>query len=122
MFKGVSEYLDELMTRINAPLLQSLDITLFHQLIFDTPQLTQFIGRTPKLKAYDEARVYFFNRCVHVVLKSDGVLDLKISCGTVRLAAFVSGAGLQLVLPSAPHPCGGTPLHLWGVFTTTVAG
>jgi hypothetical protein len=30
---------------------------------------------------------------------------------TVRLAAFVSGAGLQLVLPSGSHSRGGTPLH-----------
>jgi hypothetical protein len=38
-------------------LLHKLVITFFHQLIFDTPQLSQFIGRTPKFKAHLEAHV-----------------------------------------------------------------
>jgi len=58
-FIGVSEYLEDLVTRIDAPLLLHLYITFFHQLIFDTPQLAQFLGRTPNLKAYNEARVIF---------------------------------------------------------------
>ena len=47
------------MARIDAPLLANLSITFFHQLIFNTPHLTQFISRTPKFKAHDEARVVF---------------------------------------------------------------
>jgi hypothetical protein len=58
-FIGVSEYLEDLVTRIDAPLLNHLDISFFHQLLFDTPRLVQFISRTPKLNACDEARVIF---------------------------------------------------------------
>jgi hypothetical protein len=55
---GVGKYLDILVARIDAPLLDNVDITFFRQ--FDTPQLTQFISRTPKLMAHgDEARVVF---------------------------------------------------------------
>jgi hypothetical protein len=50
-FHGVSEYLDVLVARIDAPLLDELKIFFFHQLIFDTPRLTQFINRIPKFKA-----------------------------------------------------------------------
>ena len=57
-FEGVIDYLEDLVVRIDAPLLHNLDVTFFNQLIFDIPRLTQFISRTPKLKAYDTARVF----------------------------------------------------------------
>jgi hypothetical protein len=57
-FKGVGEYLDDLVASIDAPQL-SLQITFFNQIIFDTPQLIQFISRTPTLKAPETARVIF---------------------------------------------------------------
>jgi hypothetical protein len=81
-FTGVSEYLEGLVTRIDAPLLDNLEVTFFHQLIFDTPQLAQFISRTPKLKAYDEARVIFSDSHATIALSGgDNVrLELAISC------------------------------------------
>ena len=81
-FEGVSDYLEDLVARINAPLLDELRIKFFHQLIFDTPQLTQFINRTPKFKAHDEACVFFSDRDVSFTLPqtSDGRLRLEISC------------------------------------------
>jgi hypothetical protein len=83
-FKGVSEYLEDLMARVDAPLLDNLTITFFHELIFDYPQLTQFIRRTPNFKAHDEAHVTFSYYDVMVALPrtvaSDGVLKLRISC------------------------------------------
>jgi hypothetical protein len=47
------------VARFDAPLLDNLQITFVHQLIFDTPQLVQFLSRTPNLKAPVEARVIF---------------------------------------------------------------
>jgi hypothetical protein len=84
-FKGVAEYLEDLVARIDAPLLDDLTITFFHQLIFDTPQLTQFVSRTPKFEAYDEAHVEFSYFYVMVTLPQafNGALELelRISCG-----------------------------------------
>jgi len=80
-FIGVSEYLEALVARIDAPLLNQLDITFFHHLIFDTPQLAQFLSRTPKLKAYDEAHVIFSGSLVTITLpRRDNELKLVISC------------------------------------------
>ena len=85
-FKGVSEYLEDLVTQIDAPLLDSLGITFFHQLVFDTPHISQFLSRTPKFKALDEARVVFEDRAVQVALplpsriSDDESLRLGISC------------------------------------------
>ena len=78
-FRGVSEYLDDLVARIDAPLLDDLHLTFFHQLIFGTSQLTQFIGRTPKFKAYDKALVQFSDRRV-LVSTTDEALRLSILC------------------------------------------
>ena len=65
-FKGVCEYLEDFVARIDAPLLDRLEITFFHQLIFDTPQLTQFICRAPNFKAQNGAHVEFTERDVLV--------------------------------------------------------
>ncbi|KAN0120593.1 hypothetical protein V8E52_004420 [Russula decolorans] len=58
-FKGASEYLEEILARIDAPRLHGLDITFFNQIIFDTPQLFQFISRTPTLRAPKERHITF---------------------------------------------------------------
>ena len=57
MFKGASEYLEDIVDRVDAPLLDRLRISFFHQPIFDTPRLAQFISRLPKLKTCNEARM-----------------------------------------------------------------
>jgi hypothetical protein len=69
-FKGVSEYWDNLVARIDAPRLSSLDITFFNQIIFDTPQFIQFISRTPTLKALEKAIVTFMDGAAIVSLTS----------------------------------------------------
>jgi hypothetical protein len=82
-FTGVSEYLEDLVARIDAPLLHVLDIRFFFQLIFDTPQLAQFIDRTPMLNARDEAQVVFSDSGATVSLPQtigDRRLELGISC------------------------------------------
>ena len=65
-FHGVSEYLEDVVARIDAPLLCSIYITFFNQLIFDIPQLSQFLERATKLKAFNnsEACVGFYSSAV----------------------------------------------------------
>ena len=45
-FKGNSEYLEEIVGRVDAPSLDSVTITFFNQLFFDTPLLRDFFSRT----------------------------------------------------------------------------
>ena len=87
-FKGVGEYLEDFVARIDTPLLGYLSIAFFHQLIFDTPHLSQFISRTPELKASDYAFVQFLDQDVSVESRhSDGqgnkCIKLGISCGHI---------------------------------------
>jgi hypothetical protein len=85
-FKGVGEYLEDLMDRIDVPLLRLLGITFFNQILFDTPRLIQFINRTSALKAPEKARVNFWDGTARVELSSRrasdcfGDLSIEILC------------------------------------------
>ena len=115
-FQGVVEYSEDLVARIDAPLLENLAVTFFHQDIFHTAQLTQFISRTPRFSARDEARVVYSGRDFSVRLPQTCDGNFKPPTGSLmpsaRLAAFVSGAGLWFVLSSGSYSHCGTPLRL----------
>jgi hypothetical protein len=96
---------------IDAPILNNLTITLFHQLIFDTPRLTQFINRTPKFKAQDEALMVFSDWDVWVTFPEtfDGAaLELAISCSRpdwqLSSLAQVCGSSFpRALIPAVEH-------------------
>ena len=83
-FKGVSEYLEDLVACINAPRLDRFYITFFNQIVFDAPQLIQFISRTPKLKELEKVHVIFEGGAAKVNLSSQisgyGELEVKVPC------------------------------------------
>ena len=85
-FKGATEYIEELMTRIDTPQLSSVNITFFNQIDFDCPRLAQFINCTPELRGQNEAHVQFRNSAATITLRSrtskigfDNLL-INISC------------------------------------------
>jgi hypothetical protein len=82
-FKGACEYLDNLVAHIDAPRV-NLFITFFNQILFDTPQLIQFISRTPTLKAFEKGHVVFEDRAAKINLSSQtpgyGSLEVRVSC------------------------------------------
>ena len=84
VFRGVGEYLDDLLVRIDAPLLNTFAITFFNQILFDTPRSVQFISRTPALKASEKAHVVFCYGRAWVQLLSQasgyGVFSVGILC------------------------------------------
>ena len=102
VFVGVSEYLEDLVARIDAPLLDTFQINFFHQLIFDTPQLAHFISRTPEFKAHKDAHVVFSYSGVRVLVpgSEDRGLKLKISC---RQSDWQLSSLAQIFSSSFPH-------------------
>ena len=70
------------MARVGAPLLDTLRIRFFHQLIFDTPQLAQFLARTPNIQPPVAVRITFSDRHVKVTSLASTPLKLilEISC------------------------------------------
>ena len=86
-FKGVSEYLEDLVARIDAPRLSFLNIILFNQIVLDAPQFIEFITHTPRLKAANEAHLAFKDGAAEVAIISSapspfgtGYGNIKISC------------------------------------------
>jgi hypothetical protein len=84
VFKGTSEYLEEILARIDAPRLDDLHITFFNQIIFDLPQLFQFVSRRPTLMAPETVHVLFNSETISVGFPSQtsdyGVLSVEIPC------------------------------------------
>ena len=83
-FKGVSEYLEDLVDHIDAPQLDKLTITLFNQIVFDSPQLVRFISRTPVFKLFKTARIFIGYGDASLSLSSQQFdykrIEVKISC------------------------------------------
>ena len=86
-FRGVSEYFEDLVSRIDVPQLSTLHITLYEEIEYETQvetqQLVQFISRTPRLKVLETACVVF-GRCASVTLSSQSSdrreLNVEILC------------------------------------------
>jgi F-box-like len=80
-FKGVTEYLEDLVTFIDAPRLNTLRIDFFNQIDFDCRRLARFINRTPTLRARDKAHVKFQDWSTSLVLPAQSTtLRISISC------------------------------------------
>ena len=81
-FKGGSEYLEKILTWIDAPRLNELHITFFDQRIYDLPQLCQFISRRPTLRAPKIGHVTCCLEAISVRFPSQtpdrGVLSVQI--------------------------------------------
>jgi F-box-like len=85
-FYGVSEYLEDLMAQIDAPLLCAVQIKFFNQLVFDIQQLCRFICHAPALMLYDAANIHIYTDSVEMVFSSmrrsflNDCLTFQISC------------------------------------------
>ena len=81
-FQGISEYMEDLVSRIDVPLLDNLDILFFDQLIFNTPQLHNFLARTEKFQAHNQAAVVFYDDAIFLKAQfsSNSSLKLGITC------------------------------------------
>jgi len=107
-FRGDNEYLEDLMARIDAPRLNILYITYFDQILFDTSQFTQFINRTPNLKAFERARISFDGNEAGVSLSSQTsghrVLNVRIPCGELNWQLLSLKRIFTLSLPPLSTP------------------
>lgn len=68
-FEGGNEYAQDLLTRIDTPQLDNLDMIFFKETIFNISYLSQFISCCiPKFQSPDEARVAFSDDHIMVTL------------------------------------------------------
>jgi hypothetical protein len=85
-FEGICEYLEDILVRFDAPLLNDLTLRFFSQPIFGTPHLLQLVHRTERFKTLTDAEVHFGDYEVRVYISPsvDGALLLEF--GTSGLA------------------------------------
>jgi hypothetical protein len=101
-FKGFHEYAEDLMTRIDTPLLRRLHITFFNETIANLPHLSQFINCIRKFQALDEARVLFSEDEVRVTLPlSIGTIGFE---GLVLKTSWDGSVGLLEILDRLCRP------------------
>jgi hypothetical protein len=95
-FEGGSDYLEDLVARIDAPLLDFLSMRLFYQIAFDTPQIAQFVARSPITQPPVKARIV-------VSLDEDKFISTQILPREIVLG--ISCAELDLWLPCLAQVC-----------------
>jgi hypothetical protein len=117
-FNGKSVHLGDFVARIDTPVLTRLHLSLHRDLVFDTPHLRQFIGRTRGLKPPKAARVSFDSWFIRLESPSyyselgivwDGInwdpSSIALVCG--QLSPFFSLVErLDLVMTSSPFVLG----------------
>jgi hypothetical protein len=91
-FEGGSEYLEDLVARIDAPFLDTLCMRFFYEVIFDTPQLAQFVARTSNTQPPVEARIIFSSDEVKFIstqiLPREIVLGISCAWPDLRLSSL----------------------------------
>ncbi len=99
-FKGDSEYLEDILSRVDTPVLDDINITFFNQLVFDTPLLRHFISRTKTFTAP--------HRVEMTLSTSEVVVDLFRRNGTASgqvLRLYISCKALDWQLSSLAQVC-----------------
>ena len=104
-FKGASEYLGDMVTQIDTPLLSNLEMVIFNHLNFDIPQLSQFINRTETLKSLNQAELFFDSRFIEIKFFHRDILSLSLhvpcSQSHSQLSSIIQLCGPPLPLPSS---------------------
>ena len=109
-FHGDSEYLEDILSHLETPMLNQSRFRFFNQLIFDTPLLGHFIRRTGTFMKIHSARVEFSSWLARFILSgreeiagSDSeALQLEISCGPLDWQLSAMAQVLSSFLSSLP--------------------
>jgi hypothetical protein len=108
VFRGASEYLEDFISRVHAPLLNEIKIRFFNQLIWHIPEFLQFIDRAKQLRSSNHAEL-IFNRHSSIIRLNQNMgtfdrvtLALEISCrpSDWQLSSLAQICGS--LLPSLP--------------------
>ena len=111
-FTGVSEYLEDFLSRIHTPLLKQLVVAFFMGLIFDTPQLHDFVHRIERIQPFNQASIRFSGQGITVTLGSQDQfgLEIKFKRPDWQLSSMTQMFGQQLTLLSCVHEL---TIHEW---------
>ena len=104
VYKGVSEYLEDLVARIDTPKLNSLIIQLFMDLMFNIPQLHRFIACTERIRLPHLAKITFSFSHINIRLEPlTGIVELLIMCGELGQQASSMAQVCSQLSPLLSH-------------------
>ena len=87
-FQAMVEYIEDVVSRIDVPSLEKVDITFFDQPVFNIPQLRDFLGRIENFKAYSRGSVAVQSSCIKFAL--------ELGPFSFELAILCHGSGRQI--------------------------
>ncbi|KAH8982476.1 hypothetical protein EDB86DRAFT_3086141 [Lactarius hatsudake] len=94
-FRGDVDYLENLVTKIDAPALERFTVTLFEQSTFNIPQLSKFIGRTRTLRSPHQTSIELSE--AEIVVTHDFRLSSRSpSSGNFKLQVLYEEEDLQM--------------------------
>ncbi|KAH9165389.1 hypothetical protein EDB89DRAFT_2010364 [Lactarius sanguifluus] len=85
IYRGVSAYIEALLSRIRSPRIEDVDIALFNQLTLDVPRTCEFVRELESLRP-TRARIDFAEDSVHIIVSaphsaaSSPDVFLSVSC------------------------------------------
>ena len=94
-FRTVPAYMEDLVTQIDAPLLESVQITLFNQEFLEVSELAKFVHRADKLSLPHQAEVTFRSDSISITLSPELLLR-SFNPNTVMLNLACAGSALRL--------------------------
>ena len=106
-FRGTSNNLDRLASRIDAPCLGDIEIAFFNELTFDVSHLGRFINRIETQKSHRRTEIRTSKRTVSICFSQRG--------GPARLKLEISCRRLDRQLTSIAQICEHFPASLLGV-------
>jgi hypothetical protein len=114
--------MEDLLARVEAPLLESVNIKFFNELTFDVPQLLRFISYAKKVNSPNGAKVDFHSDFVQITLSprsgTVGHFTLQVLCAAPlwQVSSMVQICSQAISLLSSVERldiCGGEDRHLF---------
>ena len=101
-FQGISEYLEDLVSRIDTPALDNVNIDFFMDLDFHIPQLNQLIARVEMFKHPNGAILSFDQTMTDITINLRGQVKFTLAIHCDRLDYQVSSM-TQVCRELSPH-------------------
>ncbi|KAH9066188.1 hypothetical protein EDB87DRAFT_694115 [Lactarius vividus] len=101
IYRGVSAYIEALLSRIRSPRIEDVDIALFNQLTLDVPRTCEFVRELESLRP-TRARIDFAEASVHIIVSTP-----HSSTSSPDVFLSVSCARLDFQVAATAQLCGG---------------
>ncbi len=119
-FRGIAQYLEGIVARIDAPRLGDIEVTFFNKIIIDLSKLSEFINRVEMHKSYRRAHILSSERAISISLIQPGApacLKLQLFCESLSGTrpprwnnSLYSGHWLELISSFTGVKCCWEPL------------